>query len=123
MTASVSVRPTWPLLVAAGAITILSIAVLWPLRGVEQVCIAIYPAPPGCGAAEHHWAALVGIGLTVALLAAIFIANFTMREPRVTMIVLLAAMIAVIVIAAAVVAISQSGTWSGPIPIDPLVGG
>jgi hypothetical protein len=122
MTPSESARPSWPLLIAAAAMTVVSIAVLWPLRGVEQVCIAIYPAPPGCAAAEHHWAALVGIGIIVSLLAAIFVVAFTMHKPLVTIIVLLASMGVVLVVAVAVVAITQSAPWDLPIPIDPLLG-
>ncbi len=116
-----SVRPLWPLLAAAGALALVGIAVLWPLRTLEQVCIAIYPAPPGCGATQHHWAALVGIGLVVALFAAIVVVRFTMHDPLVTMVILLGVMAVIIVAALAVVAVSQSGMWNTPIPIDPLI--
>ena len=121
MTPSNSVRPLWPLLSAAGAFAAVSIAVLWPLRAVAQPCIAIYPAPPACGSTEHHVAALVGIALIVALFAAIIVVRFTMPDPRLVIIVLLAAMGAILVVTIAVVSISQSGVWNPPIPIDPLI--
>lgn len=121
MTPTHPIARLWPLLMAAAGLAVVSIAVLWPLRTVAQPCIAIYPAPPGCGATEHHWAALFGIALIIALLAAIVVARFTMQDPRVTIIVLLASMGAILLGVLAVIAITQSGMWNTPIPIDPLI--
>jgi hypothetical protein len=94
-------RPTlW--LVVAGVLSLLSIAVLWPLQFVGQVCILIYPAPPGCGAEEPRWVPFVAIGLVVALLAAAVIVYFTVAASRTPIILLTAGIIVVVAIAATV---------------------
>lgn len=96
-------------------------AVLWPLQHVGQVCIMIYPAPPGCGADEPRWVPLVGIGIIVALLAAQVVVYFTVQHPRTVLILLSAGIVVVILLAAAVVALSQTGIWDPyqpPILID-----
>ena len=103
------------------ALTVVGIAVLWPLREVGQVCIMIYPAPPGCGAEEPRWVPLVGIGLVIALVAAQVVVYFTVPRPRTTLILLAAAIVVTVALAAAVVALSQTGIWDPyqpPILID-----
>ena len=97
---------------AIGAmVAALSIAVLWPLQKVGQVCVMIYPAPPGCGAQEPRWVPLVAIGVVVALLSAQVIVYFTSPRPRAILITLAGAMVFVVIVAAAVVGISQTGIW------------
>ena len=100
------------------ALTVLGIAVLWPLQQVGQVCIMIYPAPPGCGAAEPRWVPLVGIGLLIALLAAQVVVFFTRTNSRTALILLSAAIVVVVVLASVVVALSQTGIWD---PYQPPV--
>jgi len=105
-------------LILAAALTVLSIGVLWPLQQVGQVCIMIYPAPPGCGAEEPRWVPLVAIGIIVAALAAAVIVYFTVPAPRTLLVVLCAVMLVVLVLACAIVALSQTGIWD---PYQPPV--
>ena len=105
-------------LAIATVLAVVSIAVLWPLQQVGQVCILIYPSPPGCGAEEPRWVPLVAIGLIVAALAAAVIVYFTVDAPRTTLVVLCGAMLAVLLVAAAIVALSQTGIWD---PVQPPV--
>ena len=100
------------------ALAVVGIAVLWSLRQVGQVCIMIYPAPPGCGAEEPQWVPLVGIGLVIALVAAQVVVYFTLPQPRTALILLSAGIVVVIALAAAVVALSQTGIWD---PYQPPV--
>ena len=100
------------------ALTVVGIAVLWPLRHVGQVCIMIYPAPPGCGAEEPRWVPLVAIGLVIALLAAQVVVYVTARRPRIPLILLCAGIVVVVAVAAGVVALSQTGIWD---PYQPPV--
>jgi hypothetical protein len=97
---------------------VLGIAVLWPLQQVGQICIMIYPAPPGCGADEPRWVPLVGIGLVIALLSAQVVVYVTAPRPRTTLILLSAAIVVVVALAAGVVALSQTGIWD---PYQPPV--
>ena len=112
-----STRPRLWLALGA-ALTILGIAVLWPLQQVGQVCIMIYPAPPGCGADEPRWVPLVGIGLVIALLAAQVVVYFTVPRPRLPLILLSGGIVVVVLLAAAIVALSQTGIWD---PYQPPV--
>ena len=100
------------------ALAVVGIAVLWSLRQVGQVCIMIYPAPPGCGAEEPQWVPLVGIGLVIALLAAQVVLYFTTPRPRTALILLSAGIVVVVALAAGVVALSQTGIWD---PYQPPV--
>ena len=105
--------------IAIGAVlSVVAIAVLWPLQQVGQVCIMIYPAPPGCGADEPRWVPLVAIGLVVALLAAQVVVYFTVPRSRTPIILLSAGIVVVVLLAAAIVALSQTGIWD---PYPPLV--
>lgn len=110
-------RPRLWLLIAAG-LTVLSIGVLWPLQQVGQVCIMIYPAPPGCGAEEPRWVPLVAIGIIIAALAAAVIVYFTAPAPRTPLVVLCGAILVVLLLACAIVALSQTGIWD---PYQPPV--
>lgn len=104
---------------ALGAVlAAVGIAVLWPRRQVGQVCIMIYPAPPGCGADEPRWVPLVGIGLVIVLLAAQVVLYFTVPRPRTPLILLSAGIVVVVLLAVAVVALSQTGIWD---PYQPPV--
>ena len=108
-------------LVVAGILSVLAIAVLWPLQTVGQVCILIYPAPPGCGAEEPRWVPLVAIGLVVAAFAAIVVVYFTVEKPTRALAALTITIVAIVLIAAAVVALSQTGVWDPaqpPIIVD-----
>ena len=100
------------------ALAVVGIAVLWSLRQVGQVCIMIYPAPPGCGAEEPQWVPLVGIALVIALVAAQVVLYFTVPQPRTALILLSAGIVIVVALAAAVVALSQTGIWD---PYQPPV--
>ena len=100
------------------ALAVVGIAVLWSLRQVGQVCIMIYPAPPGCGAEEPQWVPLVGIALVIALVAAQVVLYFTVPQPRTALILLSAGIVNVVALAAAVVALSQTGIWD---PYQPPV--
>lgn len=109
-------RPTvW--LAVTTVLAIVAVGILWPLQHVGEVCIEIYPPPPGCGAEEPRWVPFVGIGLVIALLAAAYVAFFTMARPRALVIVLGAAIIAVTAVAAIIVALSQTGIWD---PLYPM---
>lgn len=103
-------------LAAAAVLSVIAIAVIWPLQYVGQVCVLIYPAPPGCGATEPRWVPFVAIGLVIALLCAAVIVYFTTNDPRVLVIVCVAGIIAVTLLALAVVGISQTGVWDPPQP-------
>lgn len=102
----------------AAVLSAISIGILWPLQQVGQVCILIYPAPPGCGAEEPRWVPFVGIGLIVALLAAAVVAYFTVQPSRTILIVLTGAILLVLLVSAGVVALSQTGIWD---PYQPYV--
>lgn len=110
-------RPRLWLLIAA-ALTVLSIGVLWPLQQVGQVCIMIYPAPPGCGAEEPRWVPLVAIGIIIAALAASVIVYFIVPAPRTPLVVLCGSILVVLLLGCAVVALSQTGIWD---PYQPPV--
>jgi hypothetical protein len=105
-------------LAIAGVLALVGIAILWPLQYVGQVCILIYPAPPGCGAEEPRWVPFVAIGLVVALLAAAVIVYFTVPASRTAIILLAAGIVVVVALAAAVVALSQTGIWD---PVQPPI--
>jgi len=103
-------------LAIAAVLAAVSIAVLWPLQQVGQVCIMIHPPPPGCGAEEPRWVPLVAIGLIIAALAAAIIVYFTVDAPRTVIVALCGAMLVVLLVAGAVVALSQTGIWD---PVSP----
>jgi hypothetical protein len=110
-------RPTlW--LAIAGVLSVLSIAILWPLQYVGQVCVLIYPAPPGCGAEEPRWVPIVAIGLVIALLAASVVLYFTVPRPRTAIILLAGGIVVVVALGAAIVGLSQTGIWD---PYQPPV--
>lgn len=121
MTTSAPVRTHRLLLTLGAVLAVISIAVLWPLQQVGQICIMIYPAPPGCGADEPRWVPLVAIGLIVAAFAAMVVVYFTVSAPRTWLIVLCAVIVALALLAVAIVGISQTGIWDPyqpPIYID-----
>lgn len=105
-------------LVLAAVLTAFSMGVLWNLKDVGQVCILIYPAPPGCGAEEPRWVPFVAMGLIVAALAAAVIVYFTVPRPRTILILLTAAILVILALAAAIVWLSQTGIWD---PYQPPV--
>jgi hypothetical protein len=110
-------RPRLWLIIGAVVSTI-AIAALWPLREVGQVCVLIYPAPPGCGATEPRWVPLVAIGLVIGAFGAMIVVYFTASRPRTALIVLVGVIVLVAILAAAVVALSQTGIWD---PYQPPV--
>lgn len=110
-------RPTFWLAIA-GVLSVLSIAILWPLQYTGQVCVLIYPAPPGCGAEEPRWVPFVAIGLVIALLAAVVILFFTAPNSRTAIILLTAGIVVVVAAGLAVVGLSQTGIWD---PYQPPV--
>ncbi len=110
-------KPTLWLTVTA-LLAALGIAILWPLQYVGQVCILIYPAPPGCGAQEPRWVPFVAIALVIGLLATVVVLYFTRPVSRTTIILLAAGIIVVVGAAAGIVALSQVGIWD---PYQPLV--
>lgn len=113
-------RPTLWLVITA-ALSVLAIAILWPLQFVGQVCVLIYPGPPGCGAEEPRWVPFVAIGLVIALLAAAVVAYFTLPTSRAAIILLASGIAVVVALAAAIVWLSQTGIWDPyqpPIVID-----
>lgn len=118
--ATTSSRPRlW--LAIGGALAVVAIAVLWPLQQVGQVCILIYPAPPGCGADEPRWVPLVAIGLVIAAFAAQVVVYATVPRPRTWLILLSGSIIVIVALAAGVVWLSQTGIWDPyqpPIVID-----
>jgi hypothetical protein len=108
-------------IVIGAVLAAVGIALLWPLQSVGQVCILIYPAPPGCGADAPRWVPLVAVGLVIALLAAQVVVYFTVERPRTALILLAGAIVVVVAIAAGIVALSQTGIWDPyqpPIYID-----
>lgn len=105
-------------LIIASALAAVSVAILWPLQQVGQVCILIYPAPPGCGAQEPRWVPLVAIGLVIALLVAAFVIYFTRPASRTILVILTGAMVVVVALAFAIVGLSQTGIWD---PAQPYV--
>jgi len=112
-----SSRPRLWLTIGA-VLAVVGVAVLWPLQQVGQICVMIYPAPPWCGAEEPRWVPLVGIGLVIALLAAQVVVYFSVARSRTPLILLSAGIVVVVALAAAVVALSQTGIWD---PYQPLV--
>lgn len=105
-------------LALAALLSVISIAVLWSLQDVGQVCVLTYPAPPGCGAEEPRWVPFVGIGLILALLATAVIVYFTVHPARTILVILAGAILLVLLVAAGVVALSQTGIWD---PYQPYV--
>jgi peptidoglycan/LPS O-acetylase OafA/YrhL len=105
-------------LATGGILAVLGIAILWPLQQVGQVCILIYPAPPGCGAQEPRWVPLVGIGLVIAAFAAMVVVYFTVPRSRTVIIILAGAIVVIVALAAAIVGLSQLGIWD---PYQPPV--
>jgi len=113
-------RPRVWLLVGS-LLAALSVAVLWPLQQVGQVCILIYPAPPGCGSDVPRWVPLAAVAVVIAVLAAMFVVYFTVARSRVILLVLAAVIVLVTALAAAIVSLSQTGIWDPyypPILID-----
>lgn len=111
-------RP-WLWLVIAGVVAAISIAVLWPLQHVGQVCVLIYPPPPGCFSPVPPIASIGAIAAIVALLVAIAVVWFTMPAPRTAVIVLTGAIVLVALIGAGLVVLSQTGIWDPPVlPIE-----
>ena len=104
-------------LAIGGGLAALSIALLWPLREVGQVCIAIYPPPPGCGSPVPSVAVFAGIALIVALVCAMVVVTLTAPARWPLVVVFAAFIVAVAVIAAGIVVLSQTGVWDAP-PID-----
>ena len=111
-----SSRPRLWLTIGA-VLAVVGVAVLWPLQQVGQICVMIYPAPPGCGAEEPRWVPLVGIGLVIALLAAQVVVYFSVARSRTPLILLSAGIVVVVALAAAVVALSQTGIWDPYLPL------
>lgn len=108
-------------LILGAALAALGIAILWPLQEFGRICVMIYPAPPGCGADEPRWVPLVAIGLVVAAVAAQVVVYFTVGGARVPLILLCGAIVVIVGLAAAIVALSQTGIWDPyqpPIIID-----
>ncbi len=105
-------------LLIAGALTLVSIGVLWPLQFVGQICPMIYPAPPGCFAEEPRWVPFVAIGLIVAAFAAAVVVYFTVSAPRTVLVLLSGGILAILLVGSAVVALSQTGVWD---PVQPPV--
>ncbi len=91
-------------LLIAGALTLVSIGVLWPLQFVGQICPMIYPAPPGCFAEEPRWVP--------------FVVYFTVSAPRTVLVLLSGGILAILLVGSAVVALSQTGVWD---PVQPPV--
>ncbi|CAN5262955.1 hypothetical protein BH11ACT4_BH11ACT4_13930 [soil metagenome] len=110
------VRRPWLWLAIGGALAVLSIAVLWPLQHVGEICVLIYPAPPGCGAPEPRIAVFTGVALIVALFAAMVTVSLTVRRPVLPLVLLAAAIVLVAAIALGVVALAQAGVWDPPRP-------
>ncbi|MEQ1735858.1 MAG: hypothetical protein ABL886_05605 [Rhodoglobus sp.] len=113
---SSSRRPTAWLAIGA-TLAAIGIGVLWPLREVGRVCVAIYPPPPGCGAEEPLWAPLVGIAAVLALFCAMVVLYATRPAPRTALTLLAAGMVIVVVLVAAIVGLSQTGIWDPPYPL------
>jgi hypothetical protein len=103
-------------LAGASLLAALSIAVLWPLRETSQPCPAIYPVPDWCAGTTTNTGVLVSIGLTLALLSAIFVTYFTAAKPRLPIVILTAAIATVSIICLLLVAVQP--IYGGPILID-----
>ena len=110
-------RPRLWLLIG-GVLAVLSIALLWPLQHAGEVCALIYPAPPGCGAPEPRMAVYAAIAVIVAVFAAMVVVSFTVRNPRLPLVILTGVILVVAVLAWCVVGLSQSGVWD---PYQPPV--
>lgn len=119
MTETAPTNRPWLWLVIAGVVAAIAIAVLWPLQTVGQVCALIYPPPPGCFSPVPGIASIGGIAIVIALLIAIAVVWFTMPAPRTALIVLTGAIVVVTILAAGLVALSQTGVWDPPVmPIE-----
>ena len=105
-------------LLVAGILAVVAIAILWPLQGVGQVCIMIYPAPPGCFAEEPRWVPLAAIAIIIGLVAAMVVVAFVMNKPRTALILLTSAIVVVCALAVFVVWLSQTGIWD---PYQPQI--
>jgi len=98
-----------------------SIALLWPLQRVDEICVLIDPAPPGCGAPEPRIATITAIAIIIATFAAMVVVTFTVQRPRRTRAVLAGAILVVALLAATIVALSQTEIWdpySPPIVVN-----
>jgi hypothetical protein len=113
-------RPRW-WLALGGALGIFGIAALWPLRELGQVCIMIYPTPPGCGSAAPQVAVYTGIALIIGLVSAMVVLYATQTKPRTAIILLSAGVVLVVAVSIAVVALSQTGLWYAPQPYPPVI--
>ena len=113
-------RPHWWLALGV-ALGIVGIAALWPLRELGQVCIEIYPAPPGCGSAVPQVAVYISIALVIALVSAMVVLYVTQTKPRTAIILLGAGIVLAVLMSIAVVGLSQTGVWDAPQPYPPVM--
>lgn len=109
MANSRSTRPRWVLPLSALAIAAVSLIAIEWTAGLAPVCPAIYPAPASCFSAGRDVAAVVGVGLVLALLAAtLLVSVFRGRVGRRALPVLVGALGAVAA-ASPLVALGASG--------------
>lgn len=112
------VRRPWPWLLLGGVLAVLSIALLWPLQYVGEICALVYPAPPGCGAPEPTVAVYAGIALVIATFAAMVVVFLTVRRPVLPLVILAGVIVLVALLAGSVVGLSQTGIWD---PYQPVI--
>ncbi len=110
-------QPRWWLLIGA-VLAAVSIALLWPLQYAGQICALSFPAPPGCGAPEPRIATLTAIVVIVATFVAMVIITFTAKRPRLPLIILTGTILVIALLAAAIVALSQTGIWDAPFLVN-----
>jgi peptidoglycan/LPS O-acetylase OafA/YrhL len=111
-------RPQRLWLLIGGVVAALGIALLWPLQNAGEICAMIYPAPPGCGAPEPKVATFTAIALIIAAFAAMVVVSFTALRPRLPLMVLTGVIVGVALLAAGIIALSQTGIWD---PYQPPV--
>lgn len=101
-------------------ITLVAIGALWQLhsRSQAEVCIMIYPAPPGCGAPQAPWIPFLAIGLIIAAFAAAVVVYFTVARSRLAIILLSAGIVLIALAAFGLDAVLQSGVFT---PYQPPV--
>jgi hypothetical protein len=117
-TDSAPTMPRWLALVLATAATLLAIGALWSLAPGDACALAeiaqddqILPGPQPCG--DGSGPALVTAGILLALLASVFVAAFTVRRRRGTVVLVIAGVMLLVLIIGAIATVAAGA--SGPV--------
>lgn len=86
-----------PQLVAATAITAITILLIWAVASMPTICPAIYPAPPSCAPDARTGPAAWGTGTVGVLYVAALVAGLSVAPARREMIFRLACVVLAVV--------------------------